>query len=95
LLRVVPFQVKLREWPTALPLLTAAIEAVPFWLNGVLASPPPFPIPPGSLRFRLPDTTVPPLCEPETPLMSAAPSHPLTSLLRCTMPTRSWLMSRR
>ena len=87
LLRVVPVQVKERLCATAPPSLLAATTALALWLMGVLASPPPLPMLPGSARFRLPEVRVPPLELPLTPLVSAAPSQPLTSLIRSMMPT--------
>ncbi len=95
LLREVPVQVKASVWPTAPPLLLAAMTASAVWLNGVFESPPPLPTPPGSPMFKLPEVCVPPLVLPVDALTSAAPSQPLTSALRCMMPTRSWWTSSR
>ena len=72
----------------AVLLLVAAMKAVAVELKGVLESPPPLPMEPGSVTFRLPVRVPVPARLPVTPLTFAEPSQLIASLTRPMAPTK-------
>jgi hypothetical protein len=85
--RTLPLHVNVRLWLCPTPLLTRLIVALAVWSKGVSVLPPPLPMLPGAPRLRVPLESA--MFElPVTPLMSARPSQPDTSLRRFMSPVR-------